>query len=143
MQYNYNKAALAKGYKSGLEDTLALSLEQQGVPVEYEKYKIKYKEPETDHTYTPDFKLPNGIIIETKGRFMPADRKKHLLVQAQYPHLDIRFVFTNPNNRISKSSKTTYAAWCEKYGFQYSKKVIPEAWLKESKKKNMKGLIEK
>lgn len=73
----------------------------------------------------------NGIIIETKGRFMTADRQKHLMIQQDHPDLDIRFVFNNPNARISKTSKTTYAKWCEKYGFKYAKGSIPEAWLKE------------
>ena len=41
--------------------------------------------------------LYNGIIIETKGRFTAADRRKHLLVRKQHPHLDIRFVFENSN----------------------------------------------
>ena len=58
-------------------------------------------------TYTPDFELPNGIIIESKGRFVAADRKKHLLVQKQHPELDIRFVFSNSKAKISKGSKTT------------------------------------
>ena len=32
-------------------------------------------------TYTPDFVLPNGVIIETKGRFVAADRRKHLEIK--------------------------------------------------------------
>jgi len=80
----------------------------------------------------PDFKLPNGIIVETKGRFVLADRKKHKLIKEQHPELDIRFVFSNSNTKISKKSKTTYGAWCEKLGILYADKTIPEEWLKET-----------
>ena len=31
-------------------------------------------------TYTIDFTLPNGILVETKGRWVAEDRKKHLLM---------------------------------------------------------------
>lgn len=65
---------------------------------------------------------------------MTQDRLKHLEIKAQHPALDIRFVFSNSNQKISKTSKTTYAAWCEKHGFMYADKSIPESWLKESKK---------
>ncbi len=92
---------------------------------------IRYTKPESNHRYTPDFPLPNGIIIETKGRFLPADRQKHLLVKAQHPEKDIRFVFTRSKTPISKGSKTTYADWCEKNGFRYADKTVPEAWLRE------------
>ena len=41
-----------------------------------------------------------------------------LAVKEQNPELDIRFVFQR-NNTLSKNSKTTYGAWCEKHGFPY------------------------
>jgi hypothetical protein len=90
--------------------------------------------PEKKAKYTPDFLLPNGIIVETKGRFLTEDRQKHLLIQAQHPELDIRFVFSNSRARISKASSTTYAMWCEKHGFRYADKLIPQAWLMEKSK---------
>lgn len=117
------------GYRSGLEDRISEQLTDLSVPFKYEQFKIKYEVHEI-RTYTPDFELPNGIIIESKGRFVAADRKKHLLVQKQYPSLDIRFVFSNSRAKISKGSKTTYAMWCEKNGFQYADKLIPKEWLK-------------
>lgn len=123
---------LAEGYRSGLEETLGLQLERAGVPFAFEKRKIAYTKPETNHKYTPDFELPNGIIIESKGRFVVADRQKHLLVKKQHPELDIRFVFSSSKQKISKGSKTTYADWCEKHGFKYADKLIPQAWLDEA-----------
>ena len=100
---------------------------------------MTYEIPASVHRYTPDFILDNGIIIEAKGLFESDDRKKHLLIKATYPQLDIRFVFQNPKNKLYKGSKTTYADWCDKNGYKYSTKLIPSAWFKESKK-NTTGL---
>lgn len=123
------QAARIKGYRSGLEETVDESLKAKGINGQYEQHKISYIKPATSHKYTPDFKLPNGIYVETKGRFTTADRKKHLLIKDQYPDLDIRFLFYNANNRLSKKSKTTYAEWCDKNGFKYAEKEIPDSWL--------------
>lgn len=131
------KSVIQISFRSGLEEHVADQLDQLGVAFEYETLVIKFTRPEKMHRYTPDFILPNGIIIETKGRFLTKDRQKHLLVKKQHPDLDIRFVFSNPNQKISKTSKTTYAKWCNTNGFEYAKQTIPTTWLKE------KGRIEK
>lgn len=122
------RQAIKHGYRSGLEKRVSKELEEAGVKYEYETQKIKYR-VEEDRTYTPDFILPNGIIVETKGRFTTADRKKHLLIQKQYPKHDIRFVFQNSRAKLYKGAKTTYAQWCDKHGFLYADKSIPEEWL--------------
>lgn len=113
--------ALKEGWRSGLEEDVAKKLTSKGVSYRYEAKEdvVRYEQPARMARYTPDFALPNGIIIETKGRFVTKDRQKHLLIKAQHPGLDIRFVFSNPNARISKESSTTYAMWCEKHGFKY------------------------
>ena len=131
--------ALENGYRSGLEEDICKKLEEMGVPYEYEKMKIRYVKPATESTYTPDIVLDNGIIIESKGRFLVADRKKHLLIKRQQPHLDIRFVFSNSKQKLNKGSRTTYAAWCEKNGFLYADKEIPEHWVKERRKRISDG----
>jgi len=123
------QAAVKNGYRSGLEEVVDSTLKQRNIDGEYEKHKIKYVVPATDHTYTPDFRLPNGIFIETKGRFVVEDRKKHVLIRKQHPELDIRFVFQNSKNKIRKGSPTTYADWCVKHGFIYADKTIPQEWL--------------
>lgn len=125
------QVGLREGFRSGLEEVIAQQLRDNSVEFKYEEQKIKYVTPPKSHTYTPDFVLPNGIIIETKGRFVTADRQKHLLIKAQHPELDIRFIFSNSRTRISKRSTTTYAMWCDKNGFKYADKWIPAAWLKE------------
>ena len=122
------------GYRSGLEEKTAQNLTSKGVGFLYEEVVIPYETPPKKHRYTPDFVLDNGVIIETKGRFISADRAKHLLVKAQHPELDIRFVFSNSKAKINKRSKTSYADWCEKNGFLYADKEVPEAWIKEKEK---------
>jgi len=123
------------GFRSGLEASVSAQLAAANVAFTYEAKKIEYEVPSRKAKYTPDFILPNGIVIETKGRFVTADRQKHVLLRKQYPDLDLRFVFSNSRNRISKTSKTTYAKWCETHDFQYADKLIPQAWLKEPKEK--------
>ncbi len=120
-------------YKSGLEEQNAQRLTALGVPVEYESEVIEYEIPAKKHKYHPDFKLPNGIFIETKGYLISADRKKHLLVKAQHPDKEVRFVFGNARNRINKGSNTTYAMWAEHNGFKWAEKFIPESWINEHK----------
>jgi hypothetical protein len=126
---------LIHGYKSGLEDKLSSQIEEAGITVQYETDKISYIWPERTATYTPDFKLPkaNGgfFYVEGKGRWTVDDRHKHLLVKEQHPDLDIRFVFSNANAKLYKGSPTTYAQWCQRFGFQFANKTIPQSWLEE------------
>jgi hypothetical protein len=126
------QVAIKYGFRSGLEERIAEQLAELGVAFTYEKVKLKYIKPASSHVYTPDFQLPNGIIVESKGRFLAPDRQKHLLVKKHNPELDIRFVFSNSNARISKTSRTTYAMWCRKNGYQYADKLIPQEWINES-----------
>lgn len=125
------EAGLKYGYRSGLEKRIQEQLNSLSVDYEYEKLKIEYEVHEV-RKYTPDFViLSNGIIVESKGRFVLEDRKKHLLIQKQRPDLDIRFVFSNSRAKIRKGSKTSYGDWCSKNGFLYADKLIPEEWLCE------------
>lgn len=126
------KPAANHGWRSGLEEALGAQLKASGVSFQFEAFAIPFTQPQKPRKYTPDFALPNGIVIESKGQFVTSDRQKHLLVQAQHPDLDIRFVFSNPNQRISKTSKTTYAIWCESKCFLFARGRIPDAWLTES-----------
>jgi hypothetical protein len=116
--------------KNALEDSVYAQIKEttHTEPL-YETKRVGYVGK--SHTYLPDFILPNGVIVEVKGYFGPDDRVKHLLIKEQRPELDIRFIFSNPNTRLSKRSITTYGVWCEKYGFKYAKKVIPDSWFME------------
>jgi hypothetical protein len=123
-------AALKHGWRSGLEEALGKQLTDADVRYEYEKLVVPFIPRPKKRRYKPDFVLlDNGIIVESKGRFLTADRQKHLEIQAQHPDLDIRFVFSNARARISKQSRTTYAMWCISKGFKWADKTIPLAWL--------------
>lgn len=162
---------IANGYRSGLEDKVAEQLSAAGLSVQYEAVTFRYTKPVRPSRYTPDFVLPNGIIVETKGRFITDDRQKHKLIKEQHPDLDVRFVFSNSKTTIAsqkstafrewllkekgikakvvsaklraafqdeffttlktKPSTTTYAQWCEKYGFKWADKLVPVEWLVE------------
>lgn len=129
------RAARKYGYRSGLELKISESLKEKGITFEYEALKIEWEDL-SYRTYTPDFVLNNGIIIESKGMFTTADRRKHLAIKKQHPKLDIRFVFENSRRKLRKGAKSTYAEWCIKYGFRYYDRIIPEDWLDEKGKNN-------
>ena len=120
----------SRRYRSGLEREVAEYLKDKQSKVRYEVLKIEWEDLRY-RTYTPDFILDNGIIIETKGIFDSEDRRKHLEVRKQHPELDIRFVFSNSMAKLYKGSKTRYCNWCDKNGFIWAHRVIPEEWLKE------------
>jgi hypothetical protein len=114
-------------FRSGLEEKVADLLTNLGVDYEYESTKVPYV---LRCNYTPDFLLPNGIYLETKGQLTEEDRRKMKAVKAENPELDIRFVFQSPYNKINKGSKTTYAAWAERNGFLWcAYHSIPIEWL--------------
>jgi len=125
--------AIKHGYRSGLEHKLSIYLDALKHKYLYEYTKIEWEDL-SYRTYTPDFILNNGIIIETKGRFLAIDRRKHLAIKRQHPRLDIRFIFTNSKAKLRKGAKSSYGQWCDKYGFRYYDRIIPEDWLKEKGK---------
>lgn len=126
---------LRHGFRSGLEKRNADHLIQNcgQRKVRFELVKIKYAIPATMHSYTVDFELDNGILVETKGRFLPQDRAKHLYVKLQHPDLDIRLVFQNPNARLSPKNpkSSTYAEWADAHGIKWATKLIPVSWARE------------
>ena len=120
-------------YRSGLESDIADYLKDKQKQVRYERLKIEWEDLRY-RTYTPDFILDNGIIIETKGIFDTEDRRKHLAIREQHPELDIRFIFSNSKAKLYKGAKSRYCEWCDKYEFKWEHRIIPEAWLKEKGK---------
>ena len=114
-------------YRSKLEDKVAELLANLDINFTYETTKIPYTIP---HNYCPDFILPNGVILECKGYWDAADRRKIKSVKEQNPDIDLRMVFQSPFNTISKKSKTTYAKWCEQQDIPWTSfQNIPLDWL--------------
>ena len=126
--------------KSGLEEVIYNYLKDNKVHFVYDGMKIKFELPTQKKSYTPDFPINDRFIVEAKGAFNSADRKKHKLIREQHPELDIRFIFSNSNTKIGKKSLTTYGKWCELFKFKYhciqsTKTPFPEEWLNEIKAK--------
>lgn len=131
-------------FRSFLEQRVAASLRALRAKFDYETENIPY----VIHSfYTPDFvvytKSGKKIYIEAKGEWDAADRRKHLALRQQRPGVDIRFIFANPNARISKGSPTRYKDICEGRGRGALKGVrwlyadgsktpiVPKEWLDE------------
>ena len=104
-------------FRSGLEKQVADLLSELGVSYEYESKKISYV---IQHHYTPDFILPNHVVLECKGYWDAQDRRKIKTIKKDNPDIDLRMVFQAPFNTISKKSKTTYAQWCDNLGIPWT-----------------------
>ena len=89
-------------FKSGLEEKVSDLLCELGVDYEYEGVSYLYT---IQHHYTPDFVLPNGVCLETKGFWRPEDRRKIKQVISDNPEIDLRMVFQDPYKKISKKSR--------------------------------------
>lgn len=86
--------------------------------IKYESIKLTYT---IESKYVPDFvDEDNKQIVETKGLFRPEDRRKVLAVKTQHPDWTILMVFYDPNKKLNKASKTTYAQWCDKNGIKWA-----------------------
>tara|TARA_B100001778_G_scaffold266449_1_gene227554 strand:+ start:1940 stop:2293 length:354 start_codon:yes stop_codon:yes gene_type:complete len=115
------------GFRSGLEEQVAESLDTLGVIYEYESTRISYT---LQCKYSPDFILANGVHLEAKGYFPGKERRKLLAVIKDNPDLDVRMVFQKPYQKLYKGSKTTYAQWCDKHNIKWcSYYDIPIEWL--------------
>lgn len=117
-------------FKSGFEEWIWKSALRRNQKMEYETLWLTYV---ISHKYNPDFILKNGIIIEAKGKFDQNSRRKMAAVKLAHPELDIRFVFQNANNRLSKRGKMTYWQWAEWKRFPWVEGDIPLDWFKEKK----------
>lgn len=142
----YHRRKQGKG-RSKYEETLLADLQSRGVSFTYEAYSVKYTQ---EHTYTPDFVLPNGIIVEAKdgegSALKPSldskARGKMVRIKKQYPDLDIRFVFRT--DQVLHSIGKKCSTWCKEHGFPYYiGESIPNKWFKESGSIEEKVLIKR
>lgn len=102
------------GHRNAYETRCAAQL---GEAFAYEPIKLSYT---LACTYLPDFvDEANKRIVEAKGLFDAADRRKILAVKSQNPDYTIEIWFQNPNRKISKSSATSYADWCDRHGIAW------------------------
>ena len=117
-------------FRSKYEAAVAASLVKRGLDCKYEARSFGYI---IRATYTPDFFLPNGVVVETKGHFSSDDRRKMLAVKSQYPLLDIRLCFQNAQVKLSKAPKSlAYWQWAERHGFLGVKATFPTTWFTDA-----------
>ena len=130
--------------RSKFEVRIAKELKDAGVKYEYESIQLEYEEPLRRNNakcgacgskdlrrigwYTPDFVLSNGIILETKGRFTAADRRKMLSVINDHPDERIVMLFMR-DNKIHKNSTTHYSDWCMEHDIEYAVGHPLKEWL--------------
>lgn len=105
--------------RSKLEQDFEQLLQELNINYNYESTIIPYIIPESKHKYTIDWSLDNQLFIETKGWLSSStERQKYELIKKQYPNLDLRFVFANPN-KLCGRTKYTHAHWAKKHNFKY------------------------
>jgi hypothetical protein len=107
-------------FKSKLEEKVWAVLKKEFSAVKYEPQRFKFIQPEVERTYIPDFKTGrSNIFIEAKGKLDLETRKKMVWFRDSNPTIRIIFLFMNPDNKITKRSKTTYAMWATDNGFEW------------------------
>jgi hypothetical protein len=136
-QLTQAEAGMKYGWRSGLEERVGASLQARAPGSwDFEPDSFIWVPVAKTRRYTPDFRITkydgSYMYVETKGRWLRADRQKLLAVVSQHPDLDLRLVFQNPNAKLYKGSPTTYARWCDKHlRIPWAKGDIPEEWLNE------------
>ena len=129
-------------YRSGFEHRLATQLYEAGINFEYERERWAYRLPVhkgicdscqastvfSGRTYTPDFFLPNGIVIEAKGKCTSETRTQLENIVKYNPNKDLRVVFMQ-DNWLTSSKKGRYTDWAKKLGIPVAVGSIPKEWL--------------
>lgn len=123
-------------YKSGLERKVHNLL---GVDDwVYEPDTFPFLQPEKKRKYTPDFKK-GDTYVEVKGKLDLQTRQKMQWFKEQYPDVHLVIIFGKASNRLSKKSKTTYADWATKVGYEFYDldSGIPDSFKKKKRKKKI------
>ena len=109
-----------KPFKSKFEKSIFDQLNKAFRTCKYECDSYQYEQPVIQRTYTPDFKTTNKkIYLETKGKLDLESRKKMVWFKECNPSIRIIFLFQNSDVKIRKGSKTSYADWADKNGFEW------------------------
>lgn len=106
--------------KSKFEKRFYDELQKRNLDFAYESKSLEYT---LVLRYKPDWKVRDGLYIETKGKFDYTERRKILSVRACNPNEEVRMVFMR-NQKLGKGSKMTYGEWCDKHGIKWS--VFPD-----------------
>ena len=133
-------------FRSIYEEDIASELDEMGLEWKYEAYSYEYQGPVRknrarcgacgsktlvyDGWYTPDFFVGDSVIIEAKGRFTAADRRKVKAAVDSVPELREKLVMMfMTDNKLNKSAKKRYSDWCDEQGIDYCVGTKPkEEW---------------
>lgn len=85
-------------------------------------------------TYTPDIVLPNGIVVEIKGKFDASKRNLMRQLVRCNPDVDIRFIFMRDNRFGQAKTRKRYSDWARAQGVQCvevpvdpkTKRIVPD-----------------
>ena len=115
----------ADGFRSGFESQVARNL-AGNTNWSYESRSFDLLIP---RSYTPDFFLDNGVVLEVKGYFDAEDRRLIKLFREQHFTVDLRMVLQKPHQKLTKTGTMTYAGWCDKYNVPWCEgPSIPADW---------------
>jgi len=131
-------------HRSKLEDRLAQVLKNKSVKYKYEaeSYEVWVELPdkqahcaacgskalEKRRSYTPDFFLDNGVVIEAKGKFTADNRRIIEAFLEQHPDVDFRMIFQR-DNPVRSGAKSRYSDWCKKRQIPYHiGEDVPDGW---------------
>ena len=106
-------------------------LDVRDIPYGYEPEKLGYY---VERHYIPDLSV-GKMIVELKGYLRQDSQRKMKAIKAQYPDLDVRFVFQKASATIQGAkkrkdgSKMTCGEWADRQGFVWAEGTIPKEWL--------------
>lgn len=141
-----------KHYRTQFEATIAEELTSKEVAFEYEPTRLRYTDQGGRKRITqPDFFLKarsndptRGMFVEAKSLLKRDHLSKYESLKETRPEVDLRFVFEEPERTIGNLTtedgsgervSLTYADWADMNGFKWNGEAVPNAWLKELKKK--------
>lgn len=129
-------------YKSNFEKRVGKGLSSKKMEFTYEKESFEYTDKlrknrtscadcgstnvVSTRSYTPDFFLDNGTIIEAKGKWTADGRR----IAKNFPEVKLLFM---RDNRLSKHSRTHYTDWCAQNDIDCHisyKGEVPARWLR-------------
>lgn len=143
----------SKRYRNDFEQRIADQLTTKGVGFDYEPTRLRYTDRHNRQRITqPDFYLSAqsndpqlGMFVEAKAYLSRQQALRYESVKASRPEVDIRFIFKDAARPINKlavkddcgnTTSITYGEWADLQGFKWAAEAIPNAWLKELKKKS-------
>lgn len=95
-------------FRSSWEANYARILNLLGVRWEYEPETFEVGEAET---YTPDFKLPDGTLVEIKGWWTEASKHKIELFRAKFPDIKLETITRTEYTALSKQYRHLITNW--------------------------------